>query len=207
MPKQSRAFLELVYRMPVKPTAGRVTVWRALKKLGVVYLQDSACVVPDLPNLREELDRILAKIEDSGGTYHLLPLVGLPPAEEAKLVHLFVQQSEKHYEEIIEDCEVNFVKEIQFEHFRENYSYAEAEEIRMNFEKISTWLDRVAERDWFGAANQADAREWLQRCELLLEDFEAKVFEVAGRQNDMKEQPDGISAPVDEKAERDRNAR
>lgn len=205
MPKNTRAFLELVYRMPAKPTAGRVTVWRALKKLGVVYLQDSACVVPDLPELREELDRILGKIEDSGGTYHLLPLVQLPPDEEAKLVHLFVQQSEKHYEEVIEDCEINFVKEIQFEHFRENYSYEEAEEIRMNFEKISTWLDRVAERDWFGAPNAADAREWLQKCEGLLEDFEAKVFEVAGEHTDTKGWPGRPSATADEAAEGDRS--
>lgn len=204
MPKNGRAFLELVYRMPAKPTAGRVTVWRALKKLGVVYLQDSACVVPDLPGLREELDRILAKIEDSGGTYHLLPLDHLPPEEEAKLVHLFVQQSEKHYEEIIEDCEVNFVKEIQFEHFRENYSYEEAEEIRMNFEKISTWLDRVSERDWFGAPNAGEASEWLQRCEGLLEDFEAKVFEVVGMPDEMKARPRHASAPAGNEVERER---
>jgi hypothetical protein len=205
MPKNTRAFLELVYRMPAKPTAGRVTVWRALKKLGVVYLQDSACVVPDLPGLRTELDRILGKIEDSGGTYHLLPLVQLPPEEEAKLVHLFVQQSEKHYEEIIEDCEVNFVKEIQFEHFRENYSYAEAEEIRMNFEKISGWLDKVAERDWFGAPNAPEAREWLQKCEGLLEDFEAKVFEVAGKHSEMKDWSDRPSATAAEESESDRS--
>ena len=205
MPKPTRAFLELVYRMPAKPTAGRVTVWRALKKLGVVYLQDSACVIPDLPELREELDRILGKIEDSGGTYHLLPLVQLPPEEEAKLVQLFVQQSEKHYEEIIEDCEVNFVKEIQFEHFRENYSYEEAEEIRMNFEKISTWLDRVAERDWFSAPKAADAREWLQRCEGLLEDFEAKVFEVVGKHSEVKDWPERSSATADEEVEGDRS--
>jgi hypothetical protein len=187
MPKSTNAFVELVYRMPAKPTAGRVTVWRALKKLGVIYLQDSACVIPDLPELREELNRILGKIEDSGGSYHLLPLRQLPPEEEAKLIQLFVQQSEKHYDEIVEDCEVNFVKEIEFEHFRKNYSYAEAEEIRMDFEKISSWLLRVEERDWFGAPNAAEAREWLERCERLLEDFEAKVFEVAERHDDMKE--------------------
>ena len=37
-----RSFLQLVYRMPSKPTAGRVAVWRSLKKAGAVYLQDSS---------------------------------------------------------------------------------------------------------------------------------------------------------------------
>jgi hypothetical protein len=171
-------FLQLVYRMPSKPTAGRVAVWRSLKKAGAVYLQDSVCVLPDTPALREELDQVLARIDDGKGTYHLLPLGDLPEDESSKLVQLFVDQTAKHYEEIVENCEVNFVKEIEFENFRENYTYEEAEEIRMEFEKICTWFDRVQERDWFGAPNAGEAREWLRRCESLLEEFEAKVFEL-----------------------------
>jgi len=173
-------FLQLVYRMPPKPTAGRVAVWRSLKKAGAVYLQDSVCVVPDTEALRAELDHVLARIDESEGSYHLLPLVDLPEEEEAKLVRLFVDQTAKHYAEIVENCEVNFVKEIEFENFRQNYTYEEAEEIRMEFEKICTWFERVQERDWFGAPNAGEAREWLRRCESLLDEFEAKVFELQG---------------------------
>jgi hypothetical protein len=178
-------FLQLVYRMPSKPTAGRVAVWRSLKKAGAVYLQDSVCVVPDTGPMRAELEPVLARIDESEGSYHLLPLLELPGEEEAKLVQLFVDQTAKHYAEIVENCEVDFVKEIEFENFRENYTYEEAEEIRMEFEKICTWFARVQERDWFGAPNEAEAREWLQRCESLLDDFEAKVFERQGRDGDV----------------------
>jgi hypothetical protein len=175
---EQRAFLQLVYRMPSKPTAGRVAVWRSLKKAGAVYLQDSVCVLPESKELRAELDQVLARIDEGGGTYHLLPLGDLPKEEEEKLVQLFVDQTAKHYAEIVENCEVNFVKEIEFENFRKNYTYEEAEEIRMEFEKICTWFDRVQERDWFGAPNADEAREWLRRCESLLEEFEGKVFEL-----------------------------
>jgi hypothetical protein len=173
-------FLQLIYRMPTKPTAGRVAVWRSLKKAGAVYLQDSACVLPDTDEIRAELDPVLKRIDESDGSYHLLPLAELPEEEDAKLVQLFVDQATKHYAEIVEDCEVNFVKEIEFEHFRQNYTYEEAEEIRMEFEKICTWFERVQERDWFGAPNAGEAREWLRRCESLLDEFEAKVFELQG---------------------------
>jgi len=173
-----RRFLLLVYRMPAKPTAGRVAVWRNLKKIGAVYLQDSACVIPDTATLRRELSPILDRLDAGGGRYHLLPLRTLPPDEEQKLIDLFVQQTADHYREIIEDCEVNFVKEIEFERFRQNFTYEEAEEIRMDFEKLTTWFDRVRERDWFGAPNREDAVAWLKRCEELLEDFEEEVFEV-----------------------------
>jgi hypothetical protein len=174
----ARRFIQIVYRMPAKPTAGRVAVWRTLKKAGAVYLQDSVCVLPDTKPLRKELEHVLDRIDESGGSYHLLPLGNVPPDEEAKLVQLFVDQSAKHYAEIVEDCEVNFVKEIEFENFRQNYTYEEAEEIRMEFEKICTWFDRVQERDWFGAPNAGEARDWLRRCESMLEEFEASVFEL-----------------------------
>jgi len=171
-------FLLLVYRMPTKPTAGRVAVWRNLKKTGAVYVQDSVCVVPDTAVQRRELAPVLERIDVGGGRYHLLPLRKLPPEEEAKLLSLFTEQSAQHYREIVENCEVNFVKEIEFEHFRRNYTYEEAEEIRMEFDKICTWFSRVEERDWFGAPNREEAREWLVRCESLLEAFEARVFEL-----------------------------
>jgi hypothetical protein len=177
-------FLQLIYRMPTKPTAGRVAVWRNLKKAGAVYLQDSACVLPDTDEIRAELDPVLKRIDESDGSYHLLPLAELPEEEDAKLVQLFVDQAMKHYAEIVEDCEVNFVKEIEFENFRENFTYEEAEEIRMEYEKICTWFDRVQERDWFGAPNEGEAREWLRRCESLLDEFEAKVFELQGGHGD-----------------------
>jgi hypothetical protein len=57
-------FLVLVYRMPAKPTAGRVAVWRLLKKAGAVYLQDSVCVFPDLPRVRQDLAPVLERIDE-----------------------------------------------------------------------------------------------------------------------------------------------
>jgi hypothetical protein len=174
--KSPKRFLMLAYRMPQKPTTSRVAVWRALKKSGAIYLQDSVCVVPDTAPMRRELAPILARIDAADGRYHLLPLGSPPPPELDKLVSLFVEQSAHHYHEIIENCEVNFVKEIEFEIFRGNFTYEEAEEIRMEFEKIVTWFERVTARDWFGAPNRADAIAWIDRCEKMLEDFETKVF-------------------------------
>jgi len=185
-----RKFVQLVYRMPSKPTAGRVAVWRSLKKAGAVYLQDSVCVLPDMKDLRTELQGVLTRIDEYDGTYHLLPLGDLPKAEERKLVQLFVDQTSKHYAEIVENCEVDFVKEVEFEHFRKNYTYEEAEEIRMEFEKICTWFDKVQERDWFAAPNAGEARDWLRRCESLLEDFESKVFELQGGDVEEGEEPE-----------------
>jgi hypothetical protein len=170
-------FTLLVYRMPATPTAGRVAVWRQLKKLGSVYLQQSVCVFPDSAGIRRDLAPVLERITQAGGEYHLLPLRRLSADEEDKLIRQFIDQTSNHYQEIIENCEVNFTKEIEFETFRKNFTYEEAEEIRAEFEKIGAWFERVHQRDWFGSPNEAVARDWLARCEALLDQFEALVYE------------------------------
>ena len=164
--------------MPANPTAGRVAVWRQLKKIGAIYLQQSVCVFPANLKVRRELAPILTRIRDSEGSFHLLPLRQLDRAEEEKLIQQFQEQTANHYQEIIENCEVNFTKEVDFETYRNNFTYEEAEEIRAEFEKISTWFERVKRRDWFGAPNMSLAQEWLDRCEKMLEGFESQVFEI-----------------------------
>jgi len=170
-------FMLLVYRMPAKPTAARVAVWRQLKKSGAIYLQQSICVFPDNRGIRKDLAPTLGRITQGKGEYHLLRLRSLDGDEENKLVQQFQDQTSNHYQEIIENCEVNFTKEIEFETFRKNFTYEEAEEIRTEFEKIVAWYQRVLQRDWFGAPNQSEANEWMDRCEAMLEEFEGKVFE------------------------------
>ncbi|HEY1421662.1 MAG TPA: Chromate resistance protein ChrB [Candidatus Dormibacteraeota bacterium] len=177
MPAPVNRFTVLVYRMPAKPTAARVAVWRQLKKIGAIYLQQSVCVFPANAAMRKDIGPILQRVGDGGGEFHLLPLRRLSRDEEIKLIQQFQEQTSNHYQEIIENCEVNFTKEIEFETFRKNFTYEEAEEIRAEYEKIGAWFDRVRKRDWFGAPNEREAKDWLERCEAMLEQFESRVFE------------------------------
>jgi hypothetical protein len=176
MEERRRQYFLLIYQVPSKPSAARVGVWRELKRLGVLYLQQSVCIIPNVRAMRTHLDRVTTRISTLGGDYHLLPIRALPAEEEAKIINGFIAQSNTQYAEIIENCEVNFTKEIEFEIFRQNFTYAEAEEIRQDLDKIRRWYDRVVERDWFAAPRREEALRWIARCEELLEGFEEKVF-------------------------------
>jgi len=175
---QPTPFLVLIYRMPTKPTSGRVAVWRQLRKIGAIYVQQSVCVFPDFAAVRADLQPILARILESSGEYHLLPVRAVSLAEYQKLVDQFLEQTAKQYAEIIENCEVNFQKEVEFEIFRKNFTYEEAEEIRAELEKINIWFERVKSRDWFGAPNREETAAWIARSEQLLDDFESRVFAI-----------------------------
>ena len=60
-------WLFLIYKIPREPTAGRVSVWRKLKQLGAVLLQDAVWVLPETTRTHEQYQWLSAEITEHGG--------------------------------------------------------------------------------------------------------------------------------------------
>lgn len=179
------AWLLLIYHVPSEPSRVRVGVWRELKRLGGLYLQSACCILPNRPGFPDALAAVRARVTADGGTSTLLRLPAQPDGVDAELVAAFRDLASKEYAEIIEECDTKFVREIEFERFRGNYTFEEAEEIRADLDKIRRWLDRVITRDFFTAPGRAEAEAWVAHCAQLLETFEADVYErTAGGRDD-----------------------
>jgi hypothetical protein len=178
-PAQPEQWLLLIYRVPSESSRARVAVWRDLKRLGGLYLQQAVCVLPDREELRRSVARIRTRIDELGGSSVFITLRDIEPEVRDQFVAGFRSNSGKEYAEIIEECETKFFKEIEFERFRQNYSFEEAEEIRQDLEKLRRWLAKVEGRDWMQADGRTEARDQVARCAVLLEQFEAEVYERA----------------------------
>lgn len=166
----------LVYRVPSEPASKRVAIWRDLKKLGALYLQQCVCILPRIDEVREALAQVARKIEGMGGESLLFDVPSLAPEDERRVIASFRELRNKEYAEIVEECETKFVKEIEFERFRENYTFEEAEEIQQDLEKIRRWYDTVKGRDWFDAAGSMEVLAWLDRCAAMFAQFEIDVY-------------------------------
>lgn len=173
-------WLVLVYRVPSEPASKRVGIWRDLKKLGGLYLQQCVCILPHVGGVPEAVAMVTRKIHGLGGEATVFDVPTLRPDDEGRIVDAFRELRNKEYGEIVEECETKFVKEIEFERFRENYSFEEAEEIQQDLEKIRRWYDAVRERDWFGATRAAEVASWLERCAELFNQFEEEVYRRVG---------------------------
>jgi ChrB-like protein len=176
-PPRVDSWLLLIYRAPSDSSRARVAVWRDLKRLGGLYVQQAVCVLPDRADLRASLARVRARIDELGGSSIFLTLRDVEDEAREQFIAGFRANSAKEYAEIIEECETKFFKEIEFERFRENYTFEEAEEIRQDLEKLRRWLERIEARDWLGADGREQARAKVAECEALLEDFEADVYD------------------------------
>jgi hypothetical protein len=170
-------WLMLIYRVPSDSSKARVAVWRELKRLGGLYVQQAVCVLPDRAELRESMDKVRKRIDELDGSSLFLTLRDVEDEARAQFVDGFRGQSAKEYAEIVEECETKFFKEIEFERFRNNYTFEEAEEIRQDLEKLRRWLAKATARDWMGADGRELAERKVEECEQLLEAFESDVYE------------------------------
>ncbi|HEY2549577.1 MAG TPA: Chromate resistance protein ChrB [Streptosporangiaceae bacterium] len=171
---QGAGWLLLVYRVPSEPTRLRAAVWRRLKSLGAIYLQNSAAALPASVAAERALRRLRREILDMSGTAVLLSCAVL--AGEQGVLAAFQAARDDEYEEIVDKCH-DFIAEVQKEYVASHFSYAELEENEVYLVKLRNWLGRVRERDVFGAAGRAQAEQELASCEQELERFAARVYE------------------------------
>ncbi|MHB1413740.1 MAG: Chromate resistance protein ChrB [Chloroflexota bacterium] len=93
-------WLLLVHRIPREPTAGRVSVWRKLKRLGALPLQDAVWVLPVTPRTEEHFRWLAVEIAELGGeatVWHSQLSLG----DDKALVQQFVGQVDAAYSEIV----------------------------------------------------------------------------------------------------------
>ena len=96
-----KSWLLLVYRIPREPTAPRVFVWRKLKQLGAVALQDAVWVLPGTPRTQEQFQWLAAEITELKGDVVLWDADQLYATDVNALRRQFVEPLEAEYREIL----------------------------------------------------------------------------------------------------------
>jgi hypothetical protein len=97
-----RTWMLLVYKVPNEPTAGRVFVWRKLKKLAAVLLHDSVWVLPATPRTREQLQWLASEITELNGEATVWESRLALGADEDELVARFARPVDAEYQEILD---------------------------------------------------------------------------------------------------------
>jgi hypothetical protein len=96
-----KTWLLLIYRIPREPTAGRVFVWRKLKQLGAVALQDAVWVLPATPRTREQFQWLAAEISELKGEAVLWEADQLYATDAESIRRQFVDPVDAEYRDIL----------------------------------------------------------------------------------------------------------
>jgi DNA-binding transcriptional regulator PaaX len=166
-------WLLLIYRVPAEPTRLRATVWRRIKSLGAIYLQNAVAALPASPASERAFRKLRREITEMSGTAVLMSCTAL--AGEAQVRAAYQKARNDEYEEIVDRCE-DFLQQVQKEYTANHFTYAELEENEVDLVKLRNWLARVTERDAFGADGRDAVLKALAECEQSLEAYAARVF-------------------------------
>lgn len=172
-------WLLLTYRLPAEPSRSRVAMWRRMRKLGAVYLEEGIWVLPYTEALARAVHELVAEVERHSGSAVAFVARGLTGEQEEKLLARFNQAREEEYAEIIRECQ-KFLAHIRREAGEQHYEFPEVEELEEDLEKIERWLAQVRERDAFGIETRYVVEQRLQDCRNALDHFTQQVYEQRG---------------------------
>jgi hypothetical protein len=94
-------WLVLVYKIPREPAAGRVSIWRKLKRLGALLLHDAVWLLPDTPWTREQFQWLAVEIRELGGEALVWESRMVLPGQDEALVQQFVAEVDEAYRAVL----------------------------------------------------------------------------------------------------------
>ena len=169
----------LTYRLPAEPSRHRVAVWRELRRVGAVSVQQATWALPARPEFLDALDRAVELIERGDGEVLVFDAVPRGDGMSGRLESLFNEEREAEWAEFLAEC-AKFEREIDKEIRIEKFTTAELDEEEQNLERLRRWFRELRTRDLLGAGSQAVAEQRLKACTERLEDYAERVFEHGG---------------------------
>lgn len=171
-------WLTLIFALPNSPSRVRVSIWRKLKKSGALNLSQATWMLPVRAECRADFQAIAEEVEQSGGETWLMESVFTDLDQEAALIARFNEERQPEYAEFLEKCE-DLLNELARETEAKKFTYAELEENDELHVRLSDWLSKIRQRDFFDSSYGITATEQWQRCEKELDIFAENVYAAA----------------------------
>src|SRR5256714_5042217 len=144
----ARPWLLLTYKVPPEPASKRIALWRRLKGMGAVYLQNGVCLLPKTDDHVRRLKMLENDIAEMGGDAVILETIALDRAQEDKVVARFQADRDDAYREFIDKCD-DFETEIAEETAVQHFTYNELEENDVELKKLQGWLEKIKKLDFY----------------------------------------------------------
>ena len=98
-------WLLLHYKLPTKPSALRVYIWRKLKRLGAILLHEAIWILPDQPRTAEQVQWLTAEIQEMGGEAYSWRANTILGQDNEAITQQFNAQVDKVYSDLLKKLE------------------------------------------------------------------------------------------------------
>jgi|SRR5215469_1550894 len=165
----------ITYRLPAEPSRHRVAIWRELRRLGALSLQQGSWAVPPGEPFDAGLEQVASAITAAGGQPVVL-VVADDEASVSALKALFTAEREAEWAEFLSDC-AKYEAELAGEIIKGKLTLAELDEEEQSLDRLRRWYRAIRSRDLFGAPNAPAAEQRLKECAEALENFAGLVYQ------------------------------
>ena len=168
-------WLLFLSQLPASPSTSRVMVWRKIKAAGAVGLQNGVWVLPHAAKQESFLQELLEYVKEQRGSGQVFIARPASEAVQEDILARFRADRDQEYEEFDEQCQ-SFLEEIDKETGHQKFTFAELEENEQNLQRLTGWLSKIQERDFFGSDQAQTATAALGQCSQALESFAGQVY-------------------------------
>jgi DNA-binding transcriptional regulator PaaX len=169
----------ITYRLPAEPSRHRVAVWRELRRLGAVALQQGTWALPAGERFDAGLAHVIKTITEAGDP-PVVMTVANDDASGPRLEALFTAQREAEWTEFLSGCG-KYETELAGEVAKGKLTLAELDEEEQSLDRLRHWYRTIRARDLFRAPSAPDAERRLKECADALESFASMVYQARER--------------------------
>jgi len=164
----------ITYKLPKEPSRHRVAVWRELRRLGAVSLQQGTWAVPAGEGFDEGFAQVVQTIDAAGGQPVTL-VVADDDHSVAQLERLFTEERESEWTEFLSDCN-KYEAELADEVRKGKFTLAELDEEEESLDRLRRWYRAIRARDLFAAPSAPLAERRLKDCADALDGFAELIY-------------------------------
>jgi hypothetical protein len=164
------------YRLPTDQSRARVAVWREVRRIGALPLQQALVAFPDVDQLRPAIERFRTLVSELGGQAIAVRGTAFGAGDAERLAAMWEEARAAEYGELTAEGQ-KFLAEIEHEFEIEKFTLAELEEEESQLERLERWHERIKGRDVLGSEAAASAKAGLEEARRALTRYSAAVFE------------------------------
>jgi len=150
-------------------------MWRRLRKLGAVYLNEGIWIMPNTAEMQAGVDTAIREIQRNSGGASAFVSRDFDPSQQERIRARILTAREEEYAELGGQT-ARFLAHVQHATDTRRYTFAEVEELEEEITKIQGWLREIRARDFF-LSPQYDANiEAIENALTVLQAFTERAY-------------------------------
>jgi hypothetical protein len=153
----------LIYTVPAEPSRMRAAIWRALKRVGAVYLRAGVAAIPEHGETLVVFRELASRATSYGGRATVVAHAELDAVTATELMTQLRAERRAEYDDLRRETE-QFLFHLRQEHGHRQLHADDVAVLRSDLGKLENWAAQIRARDYLDDAEPAALDGLFRAC-------------------------------------------